>query len=92
MAAKPRGSIMPDNISHFPQRRTSCIHDPRPIALVIYEICLQACRTCGVDPDDLDTARSRVAEVCSDITETHPRIREIEAYFVQQGMLGEHQA
>jgi hypothetical protein len=75
---------MTDNISHFPQRRTSCINDPRPIDLVVYEICLQACRTCGVDPDDLDTARGRVAEVCSDITVAHPRIREIEAYFVQQ--------
>jgi hypothetical protein len=35
---------MPDNISHFPQRRT--LYDP--IDLVVHEICLQACRTCGV--------------------------------------------
>jgi hypothetical protein len=80
---------MPDNITHFPQPRAGRLYDPRPIDLVVYEICLQACRTCGVDPDDLDTARGRVAEVSARITETHPRMKEIDAYFVQQGMLND---
>jgi hypothetical protein len=73
---------MPDNISHFPQRRT--LYDP--IDLVVHEICLQACRTCGVDPDATEDAavRGRVAEVSARITEEHPRIREIAAYFAQQ--------
>jgi hypothetical protein len=80
---------MQDNISHFPQRRTGHIYDPRPSDLVVYEICLQACRTCGVDPDATEDAavRGRVAEVSARITEEHPRIREIAAYFAQQGMI-----
>jgi hypothetical protein len=69
--------------------RAGRIDDPRPIDHVVGEICLRACRICGLDPDAVDqdaAARGRVAEVSSRITETHPRMREIEAYFVQQGV------
>jgi hypothetical protein len=69
--------------------RAGRLDDPRPIDDVIAGICLRACRICGLDPDAVDqdaAARGRVAEVSSRITKTHPRRREIEAYFVQQGM------
>jgi hypothetical protein len=69
--------------------RAGRLDDPRPIENVIAEICLQACRTCGVDPDVVDVntmARRRVVEVSSRITDTHPRRKDIEEFFVEQAM------
>jgi hypothetical protein len=76
-----------DNVTSFPQHLAGRLYDP--IDLVVHEVCLQACRTCGVDPDATEDAavRGRVAEVSARITEEHPRIREIAAYFAQQGRI-----
>jgi hypothetical protein len=73
--------------------RAGRLDDPRPIDHVVGEICLRACRICGLDPDVVDqdaAARGRVAEVSSRITETHPRRTEIKDFFVEQGVREEY--